>query len=722
MEILKQYLINQGISQKEINISSELNNEERLKLVLCSLIDISNEEYKKQAECFYRMRHKIYNNESLMIKFILFFKDIYENVSFLSRTVTTSNGNNIEETKNEIDNKTKDNEKNKSESIYLSENSINSSSNNMNEKEDINNNEEDIEENENNKKFTNLKIEDLQKESFMNKNEYSIQDENNTNNNQQTITIMSNKKNHEDILFVSPQSETKHKNLEMSLSNSATFSISPKQKLTKVYSHSNINNKETITPTNIGNSNKITLKYPSPNSNSANSTISKKLKAEIQQTTGIYTLSKTKNPKIEKIGSSMSQSIPLVKFYHPTNPIIDVSLNLLKKYVTKISIEIPKKIIINNLKHNPPVNQQNELSIKKWLISLKLIKKIHLTSKIITLCKSGVLFCDIINRCEQRGTLIKGIIRSPFTKSQVKINLSKVVEYIRQNRLLYPYIKDIYDNLEQELLNENEYVIYNLIDGLYKYYNHIKRQNNSSHTINVVYKKNDKQIPKIDIVGMKKNMKINSDEINNFCYSNSSTRNQIRSSYGSNNTNNVYNPRVKQRYLLSRDTNLNDNSTLFLNGSSSINNYNCTNLNNENLYFQQLLSQNLSNQQSPLTQISLISNIPNQKPVSHSPSNSSIILSQSNNNSFVGCLDMEGEENNNSKTQNFTLAKKKNNITYNKNNYGNSSNNFSKSKIGIGQKDQNKGVNCFLVFQKSNLGKMKKDLLKKEELMKSRDN
>lgn len=718
-------MINQGISQKEINISSELNNEERLKLVLCSLIDISNEEYKKQAEYFYRMRHKIYNNENLMIKFILFFKDIYENVTFLSRTITTSNVNNIEETKNEINDKKKDNENNKSESIYLSDNSINSStgSKNMNENEDVNhndnNNEEDFEEND--KKFTNLKIEDLQKESFVNKNEYSIQDENNTNNNQQTITIMSNKKSHEDMLYSSPQSEKKHKNLELSLSNSATFSISPKQKLTKVYSHSNIHNRQTITPTNISNNNKITLKYPSLNSNSTNNIISKKLKAEIQQTTGIYTLSKTKNPKIEKFGSSISQSIPLVKFYHPTNPIIDVSLNLLQKYITKISIEIPKKIIINNLKHNPPVNQQNELAIKKWLISLKLIKKIHLTSQIISLCKNGVLFCDIINRCDPRGTVIKGIIRSPFTKAQIKINLSKVVEYIRQIRLLYPYIKDIYDNLEQELLNENEYVIYNLIDGLYRYYNHIRRQNNSFHTINVVYKKNDKQIPKIDIVGMKKNMKINSDEINNFCYSNSSTRNQIRSSYGSNNTNNVYNQRVKQRYLLSRDTNLNDNSTLFLNGSSSIN-YNCTNLNNENLYFQQLLSQNLSNQQSPLTQISLISNIPNQKPASHSPSNSSIILSQSNNNSFVGCLDMEGDENNNSKTQNFTLAKKKNNITYNKNNYGNSTNNFSKSKLGIGQKEQDKGVNCFLVFQKSNLGKMKKDLLKKEELMKSKDN
>lgn len=717
-------MINQGISEKEINISSELNNEERLKLVLCSLIDISNEEYKKQAEYFYRMRHKIYTNENLMIKFILFFKDIYENVTFLSRTISTSNVNNIEETKNEINDKKKDNENNKSESIYLSDNSINSStgSKNMNENEDVNNNdnnnEEDFEEND--KKFKNLKIEDLQKESFVNKNEYSIQDENNTNNNQQTITIMSNKKNHEDILYISPQSEKKHKNLELSLSNSATFSISPKQKLTKVYSHLNIHNRQTITPTNISNNNKITLKYPSLNSNPTNNIISKKLKAEIQQTTGIYTLSKTKNPKIEKFGSSISQSIPLVKLYHPTNPIIDVSLNLLQKYITKISIEIPKKIIINNLKHNPPVNQQNELSIKKWLISLKLIKKIHLTSQIISLCKNGVLFCDIINRCDPRGTVIKGIIRSPFTKAQIKINLSKVVEYIRQVRLLYPYIKDIYDNLEQELLNENEYVIYNLIDGLYRYYNHIRRQNNSSHTINVVYKKNNKQIPKIDIVGMKKNMKINSDEINNFCYSNSSTRNQIRSSYGSNNTNNVYNQRVKQRYLLSRDTNLNDNSTLFLNGSSSIN-YNCTNLNNENLYFQQLLSQNLSNQQSPLTQISLISNIPNQKPASHSPSNSSIILSQSNNNSFVGCLDMEGDENNNSKIQNFTLAKKKNNITY-KNNYGNSTNNFSKSKLGIGQKEQDKGVNCFLVFQKSNLGKMKKDLLKKEELMKSRDN
>ena len=202
-------------------------------------------------------------------------------------------------------------------------------------------------------------------------------------------------------------------------------------------------------------------------------------------------------------------------------------------------------------------------------------------------------------------------------------------------------------------------------------------------------------------------MNFNSDDLNNFCYSNSSNRNQIRSSYGSNSTNNIYSQKMKQRHLISSNTNLNDNSTLFLNGSSSIN-YN-NNANNDNIYFQQLLSQNLSNQQSPLTQISLISNIPNQKQVSHSPSNSSIILSQTNNNSIVDCLEIE-EENTCTKSQNFTLAKKKSN---------------SKSIIRNMKPEKEKkekGINCFLLFNKSNLNKMKKDLLKKEELIKSQEN
>ena len=658
LEILKQYLINQGISKKEININSNLNNEERLKLVLCSLIDLAyDDEYKKQAEYFYTNKHKIYVKENMMINFILFFKDMYENVNFGTAAVTTSNNNTIE-TKYE-----------QKDSIFLTQNSSDS----------------DNEGNEVSKKFNNLQIEEIQKESFVNKNDFSILD-----NNDNKFTIISQNNNNKGF---SPQSEQKH--IELSLSNSATFSISPKEKLNKNYSNTNIiKNKIKIPNTTKAQ------KYPTLTSPRMN--ISKKRKAEIQQTTGIYSLSSAKNPKLEKFYSSMQQPISLIKFYHPTSPIIDVTLTSCSKYLTKITTEIPKKIIINNTKQNPSINKQDELPIKKWLINLKIIKKMYLTSNIITICKNGVVFCDIINRCEARNDVIKGIIRSPFTKAQIKININKAVEYIRQMKLLYPYIKDIYSSLEEELINENDYVIYSLINGLYKYYNHIRRQNST-----ILSQKKEKTIPKIDIGGIKKTMNFNSDDLNNFCYSNSSNRNQIRSSYGSSSTNNIYSQKMNQRHLISSNTNLNDNSTLFLNGSSSIN-YN-NNANNDNIYFQQLLSQNLSNQQSPLTQISLISNIPNQKQVSHSPSNSSIILSQTNNNSIVDCLEIE-EENTCTKSQNFTLAKKKSN---------------SKSIIRNMKPEKEKkekGINCFLLFNKSNLSKMKKDLLKKEELIKSQEN
>ena len=142
LEILKQYLINQGISKKEININSNLNNEERLKLVLCSLIDLAyDDEYKKQAEYFYTNKHKIYVKENMMINFILFYKDMYENVNFGTAAVTTSNNNTIE-TKYE-----------QKDSIFLTQNSSDS----------------DNEVNEVSKKFNNLQIEEIQKESFVNK-------------------------------------------------------------------------------------------------------------------------------------------------------------------------------------------------------------------------------------------------------------------------------------------------------------------------------------------------------------------------------------------------------------------------------------------------------------------------------------------------------------------------------------------------------------------------
>ena len=68
------------------------------------------------------------------------------------------------------------------------------------------------------------------------------------------------------------------------------------------------------------------------------------------------------------------------------------------------------------------------------------------------------------------------------------------------------------------------------------------------------------------------------------------------------------------------------------------------------------------------------------------------------------------EENTCTKSQNFTLAKKKSN---------------SKSIIRNMKPEKEKkekGINCFLLFNKSNLSKMKKDLLKKEELIKSQEN
>ena len=161
-------------------------------------------------------------------------------------------------------------------------------------------------------------------------------------NNDNKFTIIS--QNNNNNKGFSPQSEQKH--IELSLSNSATFSISPKEKLNKNYSNTNIiKNKMKIPNTTKAQ------KYPTLASPRMN--ISKQRKAEILQTTGIYSLSSAKNPKLEKFYSSMQQPISLIKFYHPTSPIIDATLTSCSKYLSKITTEIPKKIIINNTKQIP---------------------------------------------------------------------------------------------------------------------------------------------------------------------------------------------------------------------------------------------------------------------------------------------------------------------------------------------------------------------------------
>lgn len=81
----------------------------------------------------------------------------------------------------------------------------------------------------------------------------------------------------------------------------------------------------------------------------------------------------------------------------------------------------------------PEVSLKGREKLINWLISIKLIKENinNLPEKLHRICKSGVIFADLINRLETRGgELIKGIQRKGSNLSYIRTNYSKIFDYL----------------------------------------------------------------------------------------------------------------------------------------------------------------------------------------------------------------------------------------------------------------------------------------------------
>ena len=213
---------------------------------------------------------------------------------------------------------------------------------------------------------------------------------------------------------------------------------------------------------------------------------------------------------------------------------------------------------INYTNNNNDINDINKnkdkdgisFSLKKkiydWLVDIDIIKdKIIKIESLPTLCINGVLLCDLINRCEGKNEILKGIIRRTNTRSQIQVNINKVLEYLRTLEK-FP-ARNLWSNIE--ISKGNNLIIWQLLDDIYNFYG-------NKITFNKRYKK-----------GFKNN---NINKFNN----NDTESNYMNKTY--NNYTDINNTPTKNKKMNTLNTNKsnisNNNRLKYLNQNNDINN------------------------------------------------------------------------------------------------------------------------------------------------------
>ena len=83
------------------------------------------------------------------------------------------------------------------------------------------------------------------------------------------------------------------------------------------------------------------------------------------------------------------------------------------------------------------------------------------------ICSNGVLLSELVNKCEGRFPIIKGISRYPTNQTQIKANIIKVLNYLESNEKF----KSKYLWSVNEIMSGDVDVIWGLLYDIYVYYN-----------------------------------------------------------------------------------------------------------------------------------------------------------------------------------------------------------------------------------------------------------
>lgn len=120
-----------------------------------------------------------------------------------------------------------------------------------------------------------------------------------------------------------------------------------------------------------------------------------------------------------------------------------------------------------NIQSNNNISIPTKNKIYSWLIDVGILKdKAIGINELSNICINGVLLCDLINRCEGRNECIHGIIRKTTTKSQIQVNVNKVLVHLRSiekfsSRHLWSH---------NEILQGQSQTIWELLEDLYNFY------------------------------------------------------------------------------------------------------------------------------------------------------------------------------------------------------------------------------------------------------------
>ena len=144
----------------------------------------------------------------------------------------------------------------------------------------------------------------------------------------------------------------------------------------------------------------------------------------------------------------------------------NILLKQIKYKIPKENITFDNDIYVkDNNQETISYNMKNK--IYNWLIEIGIIKpNIIKIENLPNICINGVLLCDLINRCEGRNEIIKGIIRKTTNRSHIIVNINKVLEYLRTVEKFNQ--RNLYSNME--IAKNNKKIIWELLEDIYNYY------------------------------------------------------------------------------------------------------------------------------------------------------------------------------------------------------------------------------------------------------------
>lgn len=120
-----------------------------------------------------------------------------------------------------------------------------------------------------------------------------------------------------------------------------------------------------------------------------------------------------------------------------------------------------------------PVPESTKEGIISWIETLGIARKGALDSQMLTsICRTGVILCDIINRLQGRSGGIKGCERNPKNRTQALTNVNKVLEFLRS----YPKMNARYLWSAKEILQGDENVVWGLLEDMMKFYSASKKR------------------------------------------------------------------------------------------------------------------------------------------------------------------------------------------------------------------------------------------------------